>query len=156
MRKTARNLTAASLLASAIALPAQAHENVRGVVVDKATNEPLIGAVIRVAGTQEQVVLTDSVGGFRLEDLPTGAYTISINYLGYHPEVIDSIRLSADSLFTFSVKLEARDISLDHATVVGRRDKESENVALTVQRKAVVAVQQVSASEMSRKGASDA
>lgn len=156
MRKTARNLTAASLLASAIALPAQAHENVRGVVVDKATNEPLIGAVIRVAGTQEQVALTDSVGGFRLEDLPTGAYTISINYLGYHPEVIDSIRLSADSLFTFSVKLEARDISLDHATVVGRRDKESENVALTVQRKAVVAVQQVSASEMSRKGASDA
>ena len=79
MRKTARNLTAASLLASAIALPAQAHENVRGVVVDKATNEPLIGAVIRVAGTQEQVALTDSVGGFRLEDLPTGAYTISIN-----------------------------------------------------------------------------
>lgn len=156
MRKTARNLTAASLMASAIALPALAHENVRGVVVDKATNEPLIGAVIRVAGTQDQVVLTDSIGGFKLENLPTGAYTISINYLGYLPEVIDSIRLSADSLFTFSVKLEARDISLDHATVVGRRDKESENVALTVQRNAVVAVQQVSASEMSRKGASDA
>lgn len=75
MRKTARNLTAASLMASAIALPALAHENVRGVVVDKATNEPLIGAVIRVAGTQDQVVLTDSIGGFKLENLPTGAYT---------------------------------------------------------------------------------
>ena len=145
-----------ALAAAAFGLPAAAHENVRGTVLDKETGLPLIGATVQVTGGDMQIAVTDSVGAFRITDLSGGTYSVAFRYIGYRPEVIDSIRLSADSLFTFDIRLEAVDLSLYGAEVVGIRDRESENVALTVQRKAVVAVQQVSADEMSRKGTSDA
>ena len=156
MKKHFPLATTMALMLAASAAPAWAYENVRGVVVDKKTNKPLFGATIRLQGTQMHTLTTDTAGTFLLENLPDGVYSIEIRYIGYNPERVDSVALSKENIVSFRVQLEPAEISLGGAVVRAQRNRESENVALSVQRKAVVAVQQVSASEMSRKGASDA
>ena len=85
------------LLAGAISLNAQiTTSSISGVIVDE-TNEPLIGAVVKLvhqpSGTEYNTV-TNMDGRFYLQGMRTGGpYTATVTYVGYQNTVVNGIIL---------------------------------------------------------------
>ena len=65
----------------------------RGLVTDKQTGEPLIGANVMIEETTLGAS-TDMNGVYVVLAIPPGLYTIRTSYIGYHPEAISNIRVS--------------------------------------------------------------
>ncbi len=89
-----------------------AARTVSGIVVDKVTNEPVIGASVVIKGTTQGTV-TDFDGNFSL-DAATGQY-LQISYLGY--ETYEQ-RVSANS-DSYRVALAESTAQLEEVVVVG-------------------------------------
>lgn len=79
-----------------LALPclASAQFLVGGIVKNKATSEPMPGAIVSVEGTFINV-RTDVEGVFRIAGMKAGTHIIHVQMLGYAP-ITDTIRLSSD------------------------------------------------------------
>ena len=75
-----------------------ANIKVKGAVKDKLSKEPLIGATIRLIGTQAGAV-TDMDGNFELNagGVLEGMYDIEIKYVGYKTEVRRKVRGDTES-----------------------------------------------------------
>mgnify|MGYP001106792438 FL=1 len=77
-----RNLTVA--LMTAVVAVAQAGD-IKGVVIDKEMNEPLMGASVRIAGTRIGTT-ADINGNFHLRGLKKGTYTLEVSYVSFFPQ----------------------------------------------------------------------
>lgn len=134
-----------------------ANIKIKGAVKDKLSKEPLIGATIRIVGTQAGAV-TDMEGNFELNgrDVLEGMYDIEIKYVGYKTEVRRKVRVENGNLVILNLELETDAHELADVVVVAKKNRENENMLLLEQQKAVIAVQSVGVKELSRKGVSDA
>ena len=127
---------------------------IRGTVLDAVTAEPLVGTMILIEGT-DIATLADVDGGFTISNITPGRVVISTNYLGY--EVFrQELIVEADKEITMQIPLHSEGISIEDVVVVAQINRESENVLLSGQRDAIVAIQSVGAAEMSRKGIGNA
>ncbi len=93
---------------------------ITGSVLDGATDEPLIGAVIYDPESQTGVT-TDVDGNFSLE-LPVGQYSLRISYTGYE-EIYQDIQLISDGRVTFDLFSEITE--LDEVTIVAMRAEDN-------------------------------
>lgn len=123
----------------------------RGVVVDKTTQQALIGATVVVEGTTKGTT-TDTEGRFALE-LAAGDYRIVISYISYLTQQLD-IRVSEGMAETL-VALEPDNQVLASVTVTARKNLESERALQTERIAANVAIENMGAREMSLKGISN-
>lgn len=99
-------------------------DDVTGVVVDAETGETLIGATVRVEGTQ-QGVMCDDEGRFVL-DLPKGQrYTLTISYIGYEKQTITSDKIKAGKPLRIQLKSVSNTMTDVVVTGVYERKKES-------------------------------
>lgn len=55
---------------------------IKGIVIDKDSKAPLIGAYVMLIGTQRGAA-TDNEGKFSIPRVPVGSYVIRISYIGY-------------------------------------------------------------------------
>ncbi|MGH7508976.1 MAG: TonB-dependent receptor [Gemmatimonadales bacterium] len=55
-----------------------------GTVTDKATGAPIAGATVEVEGTRRSST-TGSDGGYRIDGIEDGTYTLRVRYIGYSP-----------------------------------------------------------------------
>lgn len=133
---------------------AAAAPDVTGVVRDKVSNTPIVGALVRVKG-QQKMAATDENGAFNL-NLKQGRYELEVSYLGYKPMRTEVIVLGRGKNNVLEVQLEENEQLLGLVTVTAKRNHENETDAMTEQRNTVEAVQTVGAAELSRKGISDA
>jgi hypothetical protein len=92
--------------------------DVRGTVIDAATETPLPGASVDVVGRDEGGA-TDAEGRYAIR-LPEGRYTIEVAFVGY-TSTRRTINLSGDT--TLDVALERRTIDLDEIRVTGQADR---------------------------------
>lgn len=74
------------LLTAAVA--AQAHTKITGIVLDKATQEPMIGATITISGTKDIAAVTDIDGRFTIT--VDDRQKITIAYIGYKTLVTEA------------------------------------------------------------------
>lgn len=123
----------------------------RGVVVDKTTQQALIGATVVVEGTTKGTT-TDATGSFEL-NLAPGDYRIVISYISYLTQQLD-IRVSEGMAETL-VALEPDNQVLASVTVTARKNLESERALQTERIAANVAIENMGAREMSLKGISN-
>jgi len=83
----------------------QEHDGiVAGRVVDKATQDPLIGTNIEVVG-KGLGGTTDNDGNFYISQLPEGEYTLEFSYIGYESKKIELIKISANTKVNLNVEL---------------------------------------------------
>ncbi len=143
------------VIASPVEVTASPAQNcsLKGLIVDKDTQEPLLGATVQVKGTTKGSV-ADFDGSFELSGLTAGSYHIEVNYLGYksYAAVVD---IEAKS-HTLNIELASDLQVLQGVEVVANRNNESEYAQMIAQREATLAVQGVGSKELSRKGISDA
>ena len=144
----------------------------KGVVTDILTGEPLIGAGVLIKDTTTGTV-TGLDGAFAL-DLKNGEYVISISYIGYRPATVavsvsrDGISASqagdpeADGSFItmesglVRVSLASDDKVLDNAVVTARKNLESLQALQNERINSGFAIENMGAKEMSIKGISNA
>lgn len=126
---------------------------IQGVVVDKATNEPIAFANVVIKGTSNGVT-TDFDGNFEINlgdsNLPDEAVII-VSFIGYKPtEVkVKDIRNKG------TILLEPESFSLEEVELTAKADRTSVTVLNLQRKEATKVVEKVGRLELSRKGASD-
>lgn len=71
-------------------------QSVRGLVSDKETQAPLIGATVVITGTKPLLgASTDLTGSFKISNVPLGRYNIQISYIGYDPAIVPEVLVTS-------------------------------------------------------------
>lgn len=100
---------------------AQGNGRLFGKIVDRATQMPLEGISVALQGTN-QGTTTDSSGDFRFTDLNIKTYNLVFSGVGYTPQTIYNIVISAGNETTLSIEMEPVVTSLSEVVVrSGRR-----------------------------------
>ncbi|NOT38812.1 MAG: TonB-dependent receptor [Saprospiraceae bacterium] len=94
----------------------EAQNILSGTVVDKATSEPVIGAVIK---TNSLGAVTDEIGKFSLS-LPEGVQTIKVEYFGYKTVELQ-ILIRPNENMILDIRLESSNVLLDVAEISSSR-----------------------------------
>lgn len=153
----------ATLLALTTLVSANAHTDdtdhkkgaIKGVVVDKENNEPLVGATVRVEG-QSIGGITDLDGNFQLEGVSSGAVTLIVSYISYNTIRLEELVIKANEITRVEVALNASQEQLEEFVVTAKANRESEHLLLLEQKQSLLAVKAMGAMELSRKGISNA
>jgi TonB-linked SusC/RagA family outer membrane protein len=99
-------------------------QTVKGTVVDNRTNEPIVGATIRIgADVESNGVVTDLNGQFSLK-APSLPVVIRVSYIGYHPQEIDIYELSDAITIHLSEDLNL----LNEVVVIGYKQTRQKDV----------------------------
>jgi outer membrane receptor protein involved in Fe transport len=95
---------------------------IKGFVLDKATNEPLIGAIIKVNELNTGTV-SGLDGSFKLKHLKKGMYTLTIKYIGYETTTLQiDTEENEDQEDKIDIALTPKNKSLNEIEVIGRAD----------------------------------
>lgn len=98
--------------------------SLKGRIVEAETSEPLIGATIRVLGT-ERGTMTNLDGYYSFENLPAGRHTIEVAYMGYTTRQV-AVNIAASRTATYDVVLSVDSKLLDEVVISGvRRERGS-------------------------------
>lgn len=103
--------------------------SIRGVVVDGATGQPLVGAYVGIAGRMTRV-FTDDDGRFALDDLPAGPADLLVQQLGYE-EFRETRTLEAGLTADLRIALVADPLILPRIEVYADRLKARRNALAT-------------------------
>ena len=118
-------------------LVAQAAE-ISGVVKDKVTGEPLIGANVMIKGANIGAA-TDANGFFRFNYTPTGNFTLVVSYIGY--KTYEQQFAPTDNLTNLQISLQEDVFQTEAIVVTGIANQRSKS-------RSEVAVARISASDL--------
>jgi hypothetical protein len=91
---------------------------VRGMIVDKESQAPLIGANVSIEKTFPLLGTgTDENGQFIIEEVPIGRQTIIATYLGYEPIVLSNILITSGKEVVLNFELIESTFQLDELVV---------------------------------------
>ena len=65
-------------------------QNIRGVIIDKLSQTPLIGASVQIFSLQKGT-MTDTLGKFVFSDIAPDRYEIKVSYAGYKSMTIPNV-----------------------------------------------------------------
>ncbi|MDR0332040.1 MAG: TonB-dependent receptor [Dysgonamonadaceae bacterium] len=101
-----------------------AQQNVRGVVLDGNTQEPLPGAtVIVLSGDQQFGIATDLQGEFSTPNIPVGRCHVTISMIGYRTHVASNILVFQGRETVLEILLEEDLTMLDELVVTPQVDR---------------------------------
>lgn len=108
-------------------------QTIRGTVVDKESQFPLIGVtvIINTSG-QELGATTDAEGVFRIENVPLGRQTVAFSYIGYQDVILNNIILSSAKETILKVEMEESVTELKGVEIYAKRDGDVMNEMATV------------------------
>ncbi|MEM9821830.1 MAG: TonB-dependent receptor [Bacteroidota bacterium] len=117
--------TLALLLCNSWMLIAQEYQqNIRGSIVDKDSQNPLIGANIRLLETVPIIgTSTDLDGYFKLENVSVGRLNIEVTYLGYEPVLLNNVLLTTGKELVLNIEMTEASIKMNEVVVVAKQDK---------------------------------
>jgi len=99
-------------------------QTIRGKVVDKDAQIPLIGATVQVVDIEGAPgEITDIDGYFRLEGIAVGRRTLEISYIGYEPLVLSNLTLSSGKELVLTIELTESINELETVTITAETDK---------------------------------
>jgi TonB-dependent receptor len=128
---------------------------IRGTVLDKELNAPLVGVQVVVVGTNVGV-LTSAQGNFLISQVPVGTYSLAFTKGGYERQVIPSVTVNAGRLTELKVEMGIEVVEMDELVVSGGEAEPAEETGLLDLRSEAVSFQDAISSDLiSKAGASD-
>ncbi len=71
-------------------------QSIRGLILDKITETPLIGATVDLPGLEmPRGAVTDTAGWFAVRDVQPGRYAVRVRYLGYEDELLPDVLVTS-------------------------------------------------------------
>lgn len=102
----------------------QTTQTIRGQVTDQDAKSPLIGATVRVIGSDPVLgSVTDLDGNFRIEQVPVGRASLVITYMGYEDKVLPNIQVNSAKEVVLSIELVESVGKLEEVVVTAKKDK---------------------------------
>ncbi len=84
---------------------AQNTGSITGIVIDKSTQQPLEGASVKLDGTSKGAI-ADSLGKFRLTNIPVKSYNLEISKVGYKTITLYNIVITSGNENNYTAELE--------------------------------------------------
>lgn len=113
-------------------LHAQGLATLTGVVKDRNTQEPLIGATVILENTSLGAQ-TDIDGKFKLSGIPPRSYNLKVNYIGYTSKTVFNIVVTTGNIQTFNIELEPEGKNLSEIVIQSRSFGKKTETPLSVQ-----------------------
>lgn len=126
---------------------------IKGTVADKTSHETLIGATVQITGTT-QGTTTNIDGYFEINNLSNGRYCLEVRSVSYKPLISDIITIY-DNEVIINFEMESTDEILEEVVINAKGNRESEIILMKERHSSSVAVENIGAKEMSRKGVSN-
>jgi len=100
------------------------NQNIRGIVVDKITQQPIEGVVVNIPNTNPPVATTTNVrGSFELKNIPIGTVTLNISFLGYKNVILTDLLLTSGKELQLYIEMEEDVIHMEEITVKATKPK---------------------------------
>ncbi|SFF05961.1 TonB-dependent receptor [Thermoflexibacter ruber] len=110
------------LFFSSMPMNAQAQTgSIKGVIKDKVSNEPVIGANVAIKNSS-QGASTDLDGAFLITKVTEGSYTLVISSIGYKPLEITDIKVEAGKIAVIETSIEEDIKGLEAVVVTAQRE----------------------------------
>jgi TonB-linked SusC/RagA family outer membrane protein len=100
---------------------AYAQGQVTGRVVDRVTQQPLVGAQVYLEGTSFGGLTQDN-GRYLIVNVPAGTYTLRVQMLGFHEGRQENVRVTAGQSATVDFALGVTALRLQEVVVTGTAD----------------------------------
>lgn len=98
---------------------------IKGVILDKQSEVPLMGATIELLNTESATgVVTDIGGRFILLDVPLGRQAIRVSYIGYESSTLPNIEVTAGKDVSITITLLESFEQLDEIVVSSNVNKD--------------------------------
>jgi len=131
------------LLISAISFAQNNKQNIRGVVTDKLSQTPLIGATVQIINSEKQTI-TDEKGAYFLTEITPNRYEIKVSFVGYKEVTISNVIVTSGKEVILDITMEDEYKKLDEVVIT------SKNNASTVNKLASVSARTFSTEEVNR------
>lgn len=105
------------MLVHLLAWAQQNRSAIFGKITDKDDKQPLIGVNVLIKGTSFGAS-TDIDGKFRINNVPAGAFTIEVSYIGYEKKVYTDFRIEAGKDRELNIVLATTSLTLDQEVVI--------------------------------------
>lgn len=133
-----KNLLYTLILVILASFTASAEDNgprgkIIGKVVDKATNEPVIGLVVMIDGTSTGTQ-TNFDGQYELINLKAGTYKIVFKYISYNTKIVEGVVVNSGKSTTLNVAMEEQGKQIQEVVVTSSYKKESLGALYTIQK----------------------
>lgn len=89
----------------------------KGKVIDKATEQPLIGANIQLVGTKLGAA-AGLDGSFVIYHIPAGQYQLKVTMIGYQPYLVENVRIIMDLKTELLIEMTEKAVELGKEVVV--------------------------------------
>ena len=123
-------------------LSAQYVQTIRGKVIDKESQQPLIGVTIALKKYNPPIgTTTDNDGEFKIENISIGKHTLTISYMGYKPQVIPNLDVISGKQTVLNIELEEQVHKMNEIVVKAYKKGE------TINRMAIVSARSFSVEE---------
>lgn len=122
VRLTSLAMLGAMLVASSAA--AQATGRVTGIITDEASGRPIADVQVAVTGTRIGTT-TDAAGRYMLANVPAGTIAIDARRIGFQPNVVRNVAVTAGGTVTADIKLKAAVLNLEAIVSTGVVDPTS-------------------------------
>ena len=104
-----------------------------GKVLDKATNETMIGLAVTIEGTTKAAP-TNIEGRYELVSLTPGVYKLSLKYIGYQPKLIEGVVVKAGQITNLDVIMEEASTTTKEVVITSSFKQESIGALYTIQK----------------------
>ncbi len=121
-----KNILLVAILALSIFsnISAQVTQILRGTIIDKQSETPLIGAAVQVLEiTPILGGVTDVNGNFEIANVPTARYTLQVSFVGYYTATLPNIVVNAGKETVLNLNLEESVAKLDAVVISGKKEK---------------------------------
>ncbi len=130
----------------ALSLTAQLSQSIKGQVLDKQSQAPLIGVNVVVQLSDEfKGSASDVDGYFKIEDIPVGRHSLVFSYLGYEDVVISNLLLNSAKELVLKIEMTEEINVLNEVVVEADQGKNRVNNDM-----ATASVRTLSVEEMAR------
>ena len=108
-------------------------QTVRGIVLDSKTNAPIEFAAVRIMNVGSLGSTTDSLGRFRINNVPVGRCNIQTSYVGYNANIFNEIPVTSSKEVYMEITLDENIHSLAEVVIQPeiKKDKPLNAMAIT-------------------------
>lgn len=121
-------------------------QNVKGTILDKQSEIPLLGATIQLVSAEHNIgTTTDFDGNFTLEGVPVGRQAFQVDYLGYETLTIPNVEVTSGKEVFLNIEMEESLVKLEEVVITAGVDKDR-----SINDMATVSARQFSMEEVNR------
>ena len=114
----------------------------KGLVTDKNSSEPLVGATIYLEGTTTGTI-TDFDGNYVLENITPGTYNVRCSFISYETNVVNDVAIKAGNTVEYNFAMGESTVEIADVKVVAKANRESESMLLLDQKDAAISKESI-------------